>query len=322
MTASYMLPQGSIQAVRANMMYLSSNPSAASCTSGGFDDTDDLVITVKPNQPVGPPTAPPTALPTTNPTQNPTPQPSNAPTPVPSNPPTSQPTPVPTALPTQNPTAPPTKNPTPQPSNPPVVGSTPPPPPTPGPTSAPSNPPTSPPTAQPTDVVTPSPTNNPTAPPTSSPTTSPVEVSKTLVCGRGDIEDKPCAEGLDGTALIDEVHEVRCCRDCTGISCSKPWKRKCGAFEPNLFARSKFAGVCKRGTFEEALDFCRNAGDSNTRLCTPLEIENSCAKGTGCNFDKEQVWACAYDGHACEADAECCGSCVNGTCAGEFDLFP
>ena len=42
----------------------------------------------------------------------------------------------------------------------------------------------------------------------------------------------------------------------------------------------------------------------------------------GCNFDKEQVWACAYDGHACEADAECCGSCVNGTCAGELNLFP
>jgi len=305
--------------VRANMMYgASSTAGAASCTSGSYDDTDDLVITVKPNQPVGPPTAPPTALPTANPTQNPTPQPSNAPTPVPSNPPTSQPTPVPTAPPTQNPTAQPTQNPTPQPTNPPVVGSTPPP--TPVPTSAPSNPPTSPPTAQPTDVVTPSPTNNPTAPPTSSPTTSPGEVSKTLVCGRGDIEDKPCAEGLEGTALIDEIHEVRCCRDCTGISCSKPWKRKCGAFEPNLYARSKFAGVCKRGTFEEALDFCRR--DSRTRLCTPLEVENSCAKGTGCNFDKQQVWACAYDGHACEADAECCGSCVNGTCAGEFDLFP
>eukprot|EP00984_Skeletonema_dohrnii_P003178 scaffold1060_cov88-Skeletonema_dohrnii-CCMP3373.AAC.1 len=62
----------------------------------------------------------------------------------------------------------------------------------------------------------------------------------------------------------------------------------------------------------------KNTGDSNTRLCTPLEVENSCAKGTGCNFDKELVWACAYDGHACEADAECCGSCVNGTCAGEL----
>eukprot|EP00984_Skeletonema_dohrnii_P031417 scaffold23882_cov72-Skeletonema_dohrnii-CCMP3373.AAC.1 len=66
----------------------------------------------------------------------------------------------------------------------------------------------------------------------------------------------------------------------------------------------------------------KNTGDSNTRLCTPLEVENSCARGTGCNFDKEQVWACAYDGHACEADAECCGSCVNGTCAGEVNLFP
>ena len=73
---TYTLPQGSIQiqAMRANLMYGSSTASAASCTSGGYDDTDDLVlvITVKPNQP-----APPTNPPTANPTPNPTPQPSN-----------------------------------------------------------------------------------------------------------------------------------------------------------------------------------------------------------------------------------------------------
>ncbi len=51
-TASYTLPQGSLQAVRANLMYGSNtaSASAASCTSGGYDDTDDLVITVRPNQ--------------------------------------------------------------------------------------------------------------------------------------------------------------------------------------------------------------------------------------------------------------------------------
>jgi len=48
-TASYTLPQGAIQAVRANLMYGSNNPSADSCVSGNYDDTDDLVITVKPN---------------------------------------------------------------------------------------------------------------------------------------------------------------------------------------------------------------------------------------------------------------------------------
>ena len=52
------------------------------------------------------------------------------------------------------------------------------------------------------------------ATPSSSATPSLVSSSKTLVCGRGDIDDKPCAEGLKGTAPIDEMHEVRCCRDC------------------------------------------------------------------------------------------------------------
>ena len=189
-SATYTLPAGSIQAVRANMMYgTDSTAGAASCTSGSYDDTDDLVITVKPNQPVGPPTAPPTALPTTNPTQNPTPQPSNAPTPVPSNPPTSRPTPAPTAPPTPLPTVPPTPA------------------------------PTAPPTPAPTALL----------PPTTG------EVSKTIVCGRGDVPTNPCSEGLKGTALVDEIHEVRCCLDCSVVGCSLPWKRKCPSFEPNIY---------------------------------------------------------------------------------------
>ena len=48
-TASFTLPQGSLQAVRANMMYGSGSPGLNSCTSGSYDDTDDLVISVKPN---------------------------------------------------------------------------------------------------------------------------------------------------------------------------------------------------------------------------------------------------------------------------------
>ena len=150
---------------------------------------------------------------------------------------------------------------------------------------------------------------------------SSVSSSKTLVCGRGDIDGKPCAEGLNGTAPIDEMHEVRCCRDCSGINCAQSWRRRCSAFDPDLYARSR-VGMCKVGTFVEALDFCRNAAsDDSSRLCTPLEVQNSCTKGTGCRFDKEHVWACAY-GHTCQTDAECCGRCVNGTCQGEFSLFP
>ena len=48
-TASYVLPQGAIQAVRANFMYGSGSAGASSCSSGKYDDTDDLVISVKSN---------------------------------------------------------------------------------------------------------------------------------------------------------------------------------------------------------------------------------------------------------------------------------
>jgi len=227
---------------------------------------------------------PPTSSPTPQPTNAFTPSPTKNPTPLPTFSPT--PSPVPTALPTAMPTSPPTHAPTPM------------------------------------EPMTTSPTKDPTTAPTNLPTAAPV-ASKTLVCGRGDIEERPCAEGLKGSAPIDEMHEVRCCRDCTGINCSNPWRRKCGSFDSDLYARTKVSQVCKVGTFAEALDFCRNAANDETaRLCTPLEVENSCAKGTGCKFDKEQVWACAYDGHACEMDTECCGSCVNGTCRGESSLFP
>ena len=49
MSVSYNLPQGATQAVRANFMYGSGNPGVNKCTPGKYDDTDDLVITVKPN---------------------------------------------------------------------------------------------------------------------------------------------------------------------------------------------------------------------------------------------------------------------------------
>ena len=189
------------------------------------------------------------------------------------------------------------------------------------PVPGPSNPPSSP-TPEPIDAVTPSPTKNPTAAPTSAPTSSPVVPSKTLFCGRGD-GYVPCAEGRTKTAPVNEEHEVRCCRDCTGINCSRQWKRKCSSFDPNLYARSKVGGVCKVGTFAEAQQICENASnDDSSRLCTPKEIENNCAKDTGCQFNKELVWVCGNDGYACATDAECCGSCVNGTCGGEsFSIF-
>lgn len=49
LSTSFTLPQGSLQAVRANFMYGSGTPGTNKCTSGSYDDTDDLVISVKPN---------------------------------------------------------------------------------------------------------------------------------------------------------------------------------------------------------------------------------------------------------------------------------
>ena len=77
-------------------------------------------------------------------------------------------------------------------------------------------------------------------------------------------------------------------------------------------------GACETATFYEAIDICDSIGG---RLCTPWEIEEGCAAGTGCGFDREMVWACMYDGHECFDDAECCGSCVDGECEGGEDLL-
>ena len=57
-----------------------------------------------------------------------------------------------------------------------------------------------------------------------------------------------------------------------------------------IYRVSKVDRVCKVGTFSEALPFCRNIEGADARLCTSLEMENSCAKGTGCKFDQHQIW--------------------------------
>eukprot|EP00985_Skeletonema_marinoi_P027483 scaffold22633_cov83-Skeletonema_marinoi.AAC.1 len=49
MTASFTLPPGSLQAVRANLMYGSSDAGVNKCVTSSYDDTDDLVISVRPN---------------------------------------------------------------------------------------------------------------------------------------------------------------------------------------------------------------------------------------------------------------------------------
>jgi hypothetical protein len=46
---TFTLPAGGLQAVRVNLMYGSGIPGTNKCTTGFYDDTDDLVISVKPN---------------------------------------------------------------------------------------------------------------------------------------------------------------------------------------------------------------------------------------------------------------------------------
>lgn len=140
---------------------------------------------------------------------------------------------------------------------------------------------------------------------------------KTISCGRGDGSWR-CAEGDRDVVPIDEIHSVRCCRDCD--DCSSPWKQKCPIYNLSLFALSKIQGVCKQGTFQEANDFCKSV--TKGRLCTLLEVQNGCAKGTGCQFDREMVWTCSYHGLECITDTECCGLCVNGKCEGGSRSVP
>ena len=93
-----------------------------------------------------------------------------------------------------------------------------------------------------------------------------------------------CPEGVANPANINEFHEVRCCRDCVNDGpCGRVWKQKC-EFDPEVYARSKFGGTCYEEDFCTANDICADAGG---RLCTPQEVLEACAEGTGCRFDKE-----------------------------------
>eukprot|EP00804_Cyclotella_cryptica_P000809 CCRYP_001065-RH/>CCRYP_001065-RH protein AED:0.36 eAED:0.37 QI:557/0.33/0.5/1/0/0/4/0/539 len=123
LTISYTLPYGANnQAVRVNFRYGGSiNP----CTTGSYDDRDDLIFAVVQftQQPtINPTTAKPTLQPTTsqptsNPTQKPTLQPTSKPSLQPTKKPTLQPiTSQPTSNPTQKPTLQPTSKPTLQPT--------------------------------------------------------------------------------------------------------------------------------------------------------------------------------------------------------------
>mmetsp|Transcript_30937 Transcript_30937/g.57280 ORF Transcript_30937/g.57280 Transcript_30937/m.57280 type:complete len:171 (+) Transcript_30937:34-546(+) len=151
-----------------------------------------------------------------------------------------------------------------------------------------------------------SPTEAPTPNPTKSPTSQqPEENLRAIVCGRG----YDCAEGVDDVVNMNESHEVRCCRNCVKDGpCNNGWKQKCSEFDPEVYGRSKFAGKCYEEDFCSAVNVCEEKFGG--RLCTPEEVIGSCTKGTGCNYDREMIWACMYEAGRCERNEECCsGRC-------------
>lgn len=150
-----------------------------------------------------------------------------------------------------------------------------------------NHPTTSPPTsALPT---TPAPTMTPTTIPasTTAAPTIPAEQpcnSRVAACGKAGL----CSgEGeYDGSAL----HAVRCCAD--------TWKSGfvqaggCAAWTSSLMCESAH-------NFSSAQGLCLAAG---ARLCTQTELEENCAAGTGCGFDKHTVWS-ATEAASCNAHA-------------------
>jgi len=156
LSANYVLPEGSLQAVRVVLRY---GGSAVPCPTSGWDDIDDLAFVVGGGGGNPPPTSNPTNAPTSVPTSVPTNPPTNPPTTPPTNKPTTRaPTSKPTTrAPTIKPT---TRAPTSVPTNAPTIA------PTNAPTSAPTNAPTNAPNNSATNAPTDAPTNAPTSAPT------------------------------------------------------------------------------------------------------------------------------------------------------------
>ena len=78
-------------------------------------------------------------------------------------------------------------------------------------------------------------------------------------------------------------------RPCTTTDIQLPkWKARvngCFVWGESAVAPWK----CSRDkTFAEAETICQTAG---ARLCTKKELEDDCAQGSGCSFDKTLVWA-------------------------------
>lgn len=106
------------------------------------------------------------------------------------------------------------------------------------------------------------------------------------LCGRG----SGCGKDVFNAGIeadSNDLNVARCCRDCSGRSCNKGngWKTKCTLAQ----GRSKIDGECSgQVDFFSAKAFCESI--QGGRLCTAEEVQSSCVKGTGCNYDTKMMW--------------------------------
>ncbi len=141
-----------------------------------------------------------------------------------------------------------------------------------------------------------------------------------MVCARGVDRAglRSCREGDSRKVHKDEEHEVRCCKEQKFNRGG--WSSNCEDFDEWIKGRSKIDNECHYLSFWDAFQLCN---DADGRLCTKTEVEKSCVKGTGCSYDREQVWTCTEEGGECTESAECCGGQChqNGQCLEDVEFL-
>eukprot|EP00580_Thalassiosira_gravida_P012515 CAMPEP_0201652218 /NCGR_PEP_ID=MMETSP0493-20130528/44365_1 /ASSEMBLY_ACC=CAM_ASM_000838 /TAXON_ID=420259 /ORGANISM="Thalassiosira gravida, Strain GMp14c1" /LENGTH=574 /DNA_ID=CAMNT_0048128731 /DNA_START=35 /DNA_END=1759 /DNA_ORIENTATION=+ len=132
---------------------------------------------------------------------------------------------------------------------------------------------------------------------------SPSMVKRKLYCGSHD----SCGSN-NVTVPASDPHAVRCC-----ISDGSRGSDRCTEkSSPLILGESRVPRCNFDATFYEAVVICDDFGG---RLCSGIELDNNCARGTGCSLNQFLVWGCTATNDQCDTNAECCGgNCYDGTC--------
>ena len=127
-----------------------------------------------------------------------------------------------------------------------------------------------------------------------------VETAK-VVCGGGRLNKKCVAKNLEEKVVSkDERYGARCCSDTPffrsklqdQFGCCVNGGTVTNVPGPGLELTHVYKGeewFCPKAvTYAEAVQHCSNLG---TRMCTEEELNNRCAKSTGCGLNGALVWA-------------------------------